>query len=222
MTGEEGSALLGLRKTSLRQQAVAALRRAITTGELAPGSHLPEIEMSERLQIGRGTLREAMRQLQQEGLITAGARGRLSVRHMDAEELADVFAVRGEMEALAARLLAGATALERGRAVESLRESLAAMGAADAENLEARIESDLDFHRRLCRLSGNRTLLHAWLALEGSIRMSILFSGVERAARNMTVERHEEIVLAIESGDPRRAHDVVVDHMATAVETLTD
>lgn len=219
MTGDEGSALLGLRKTSLRQQAVSALRRAITTGELEPGAHLPEIEMSERLQIGRGTLREAMRQLQQEGLITAGARGRLSVRHMNAEELADVFAVRGELEALAARLIS--LAPDRADAVAALRRALVTMDGSDPTDLEARIESDLEFHRELCRLSGNRTLLHAWLALEGSIRMSILFSGVERATRNMTVARHEEIVGAIESGDPVRAHDVVVDHMATAVQTLT-
>jgi DNA-binding GntR family transcriptional regulator len=219
MATDGGSALLGLRKTSLRQQAVAALRRAITTGELAPGSHLPEIEMSERLQIGRGTLREAMRQLQQEGLITDGPRGRLSVRHMNTEELADGFAVRGELEALAARLVAASA--DRAASVETLRAALAAMSAADPGDLEARIESDLDFHRTLVRISGNRTLLHAWIALEGSIRMSLLFSGIERATRNMTVARHDEIVDAITSGEPARAHDVVVDHMATAVQTLT-
>ncbi len=100
------AALLGLERTSLRQQAVTALRTAITSGALAPSSPLVETELSEMLQISRGTLREAMRQLQQEGLISAGARGRLYVRHLDAKEIRDIFAVRAALEALAVRDLA--------------------------------------------------------------------------------------------------------------------
>ena len=88
----EPLSLLRLEKNSLRQQALTALRRAITSGELPPGMHLVETELSDTLQISRGTLREAMRQLQQEGLISAtGDRGRLSVRHLDAKEIKDIF-----------------------------------------------------------------------------------------------------------------------------------
>ena len=58
------ASLLGLEKRSLREQALAALRRAITSGELAQGQHLVETELSEMLGISRGTLREALRQLQ--------------------------------------------------------------------------------------------------------------------------------------------------------------
>ena len=96
----DASSLLRLEKTSLREQALTALRRAITTGQLKPGTHLVETELSEALQISRGTLREAMRQLQQEGLISAGARGRLSVRHLDAKEIRDIFDVRAALESL--------------------------------------------------------------------------------------------------------------------------
>ena len=102
------ASLLRLEKTSLREQALTALRRAITTGQLTPGTHLVETELSEALQISRGTLREAMRQLQQEGLISAGARGRLSVRHLDAKEIRDIFDVRAALESLAASTLARA------------------------------------------------------------------------------------------------------------------
>ena len=100
------ASLLRLEKTSLREQALTALRRAITTGQLTQGTHLVETELSEALQISRGTLREAMRQLQQEGLISAGARGRLSVRHLDAKEIKDIFDVRAALESLAASTLA--------------------------------------------------------------------------------------------------------------------
>jgi len=56
------SALVGLDRTNLRELAVGSLRRAITSGEIAPGTHMVETDLSDRLGISRGTLREAMRQ----------------------------------------------------------------------------------------------------------------------------------------------------------------
>ncbi|KOS55772.1 GntR family transcriptional regulator [Rhodococcus rhodochrous] len=211
------AALLGLEKTSLRQQAVAALRSAITSGALAPSSPLVETELSEMLQISRGTLREAMRQLQQEGLISAGARGRLYVRHLDAKEIRDIFAVRAALEALAVRELAELP--DRSAVVPALREALEVMARAE-HDLEARIEADLNFHRILCRLTGNETLMHSWQSLEGSIRMSIMFAGLEKAVGNMDVGRHSAIVDAIETGDSDEASATVRSHMKWAATNL--
>jgi DNA-binding GntR family transcriptional regulator len=216
----ESTPLLRLEKTSLREQALSALRRAITTGQLQPGTHLVETELSDALQISRGTLREAMRQLQQEGLISAGARGRLSVRHLDAKEITDIFNVRAALESLAAGELA--TRADRAGAAAELRAAVADMERWAASNLEDRIEADLKFHRTMCHLSGNETLLHSWCSLEGSIRMSIMFAGVDRALKNMDVQRHLEIVDAIESGDATKAGAVVRDHMSSAAAVLVD
>lgn len=216
----ESPSLLRLEKTSLREQALSALRRAITTGQLTPGTHLVETELSEALQISRGTLREAMRQLQQEGLISAGARGRLSVRHLDAKEIRDIFEVRAALESLAAGALASRE--DRSAAVADLREAVADMDRWAASNLEDRIEADLRFHRTMCRSTGNETLVHSWCSLEGSIRMSIMYAGVERALKNMDVARHYEIVDAIESGDPDAAAATVRNHMAGAAAVLVD
>jgi DNA-binding GntR family transcriptional regulator len=209
------AALLGLEKTSLRQQAVAALRVAITSGELAPSSPLVETELSEMLQISRGTLREAMRQLQQEGLISAGARGRLYVRHLDSKEIRDIFAVRAALEALAVRELAGLA--DRTTVIAELR---AALDVMDTAVLEARIEADLNFHRTMCSLTGNDTLLHSWISLEGSIRMSIMFAGLDRAVGNMDVGRHSAIVDAIETGDADEAAKAIQTHMDWASANL--
>ena len=118
----EAPSLLRLEKTSLREQALTALRRAITTGQLPPGTHLVETELSDALQISRGTLREAMRQLQQEGLISAGARGRLSVRHLDTKEIRDIFDVRAALESLAASELAART--DRADAVAAIARAV--------------------------------------------------------------------------------------------------
>ncbi|OFI37231.1 GntR family transcriptional regulator [Arthrobacter sp. SW1] len=212
------ASLLGLEKMSLREQALIALRRAITTGELEPGRHLVETELSDMLQISRGTLREALRQLQQEGLVSAGARGRLSVRHLDIKEIRDIFAVRGVLESLAARTLCELP--DKEAALAELRTAVGQMEKAAAGALEERIESDLDFHRTLCRLSGNETLLHSWESLEGSIRMSIMYAGREKAVKNMSVGRHHDIVAAIETGDAAKARETLIDHMSGAAENL--
>ena len=140
----EPLSLMRLEKTSLRQQALSALRRAITTGELPPGTHLVETELSDALKISRGTLREAMRQLQQEGLISAtGDRGRLLVRHLDAKEIRDIFQVRAALEALAARELCALP--DRAGAVATLHRAVEEMERWAASNLEDRIEADLTF-----------------------------------------------------------------------------
>lgn len=214
----DSTSLLRLEKTSLRQQALTALRRAITTGQLTPGTHLVETDLSDALQISRGTLREAMRQLQQEGLISAGARGRLAVRHLDAKEIRDIFNVRAALESLAARELASLP--DRTDAVATLRSAVDDMDRWAEANLEDRIEADLRFHRTMCQLTGNETLLHQWTSLEGSIRMSIMFAGVDRAIKNMNSKRHYDIVDAIESGDGTLAASTVTEHMSGAASTL--
>jgi DNA-binding GntR family transcriptional regulator len=211
--------LTGLTKTNLREQALASLRIAITSGQIAPETQMVETELSEQLGISRGTLREAMRQLQQEGLLVAQSRGRLFVRRLGPKEIGDVFVVRAALEALAAQLLAEQT--DRSAAVAELRALLGAMEqAVDNEDLEQRIEADLAFHRGLCRLTRNDSLLHTWEGLEGSIRMSIMFAGHERAVGNMDVARHDAIVDAIESGNPITAAAAVQEHMTWAAHNL--
>ena len=212
-------ALLGLQKTNLRQQAVTALRTAITSGELLPRSALVETELSERLQISRGTLREALRQLQQEGLVVTGARGRLYVRHLDTKEIADIFAVRAALESLAASIVAARP--DRTAITLALRGALDRMSKAPKqESLDDRIEADLDFHRLLCRSADNETLLHTWTNLEGSIRMSIMYAGRGKAVGNMDTDRHHEMVDAIDTGDPHTAAHAVQTHMDWAASNL--
>jgi DNA-binding GntR family transcriptional regulator len=212
------ASLLGLQKKSLREQAVAALRTAITSGALEPGRHLVETELSDMLQISRGTLREALRQLEQEGLLSAGSRGRLSVRHLDAKEIRDIYSVRAALESLAARTLCELP--DRQHVISTLRSAIDAMTAATKGTLEERIESDMEFHRTMCRLTGNETLLHSWESLEGSIRMSIMFAGLEKGVKNMSVDRHHDIVAAIETGDASLARKTIREHMDTAADNL--
>ncbi len=129
MTTITATSLTGLTKTNLREQALASLRTAITSGQIPPESQMVETELSDQLGISRGTLREAMRQLQQEGLLVAQSRGRLFVRRLGPKEIGDIFAVRAALEALAASRLAGNE--ERTQIVAELRALLAAHGPGD-------------------------------------------------------------------------------------------
>lgn len=208
----------GLEKTSLREQALAALRNAITSGEIAPGTHLVETELSATLGISRGTLREAMRQLQQEGLVEAGDRGRLRARTLSVAEIDEMFVVRAALEGLAAALLASSP--ERDELVPELQKALDDLAAANG-SVNEMVEIDLDFHRTMCALTGNSTLVHAWESLAGSIRMSIMFAGADSAITNMSVRRHQNIVDAIAGGDPGLARQVVERHMQEAMANLS-
>ena len=138
------------------------------------------------------------------------------MRHLDAKEIRDIFAVRAALEQLAVRELAELP--DRDTHVAALREALAAMDAAG--DVHDRIEADLNFHRAMCRLTGNQTLLHSWISLEGSIRMSIMYAGFDRALGNMDVDRHAAIVDAIETGDASLARRTIREHMESAADNL--
>jgi len=72
--------LSNLDRSTLRERALATLRDAVTSGRYRPGDHLGEADLAQQLGVSRGTVREALRHLQQEGLVTAGTRGMLRVR----------------------------------------------------------------------------------------------------------------------------------------------
>jgi DNA-binding FadR family transcriptional regulator len=109
---------------------------------------------------------------------------------------------------------------DRAQAVATLHRKLEDMEAAQDASLAERIESDMEFHRTLCRLTGNETLLHSWTSLEGSIRMSIMFAGLEKGVKNMSVDRHRDIIVAIETGDAALVRKTIREHMDTAAENL--
>ena len=213
--------LNGLTKTNLREQALASLRIAITSGQIPPQTQMVETDLSEQLGISRGTLREAMRQLQQEGLLAAGGRGRLYVRRLGPRR--SPTSSRCEQpwrDSPPAPSPKSPSALRSSTSCAALLRSMSR--AADELDLEGRIESDLAFHRSMCRLTGNDSLLHTWQGLEGSIRMSIMFAGTTRAIGNMDVQRHDAIVDAISFGDGPAAYRAVQEHMAWAARNLTD
>ncbi|WP_309500527.1 GntR family transcriptional regulator [Streptomyces shenzhenensis] len=217
MTGPTFSSLS--RATTLREQALMALRAAITSGQYRPGDHLGEVEIAERLSVSRGTVREALRHLQQEGLVTAGARGMLRVSQLSSDEVRELYQVREALEGLAIRQIIESS---RGpRAAEALRAAAARLREVESgTDLSAMVEADLAFHLLLCELSGNSVLIRTWRQLEGPIRVVIMSAAAERREIVMAASAHLPVVEAIERGDAVAAQSVLHAHMTAAVDQL--
>lgn len=206
-----------LDRSTLRERALEALRSAITSGQYHPGDHLGEVELAGRLGVSRGTVREALRHLQQEGLVTPGARGMLRVHTQSPKEIRELYQVRAALEGLAVTLLTASS--ERARVVSRLREAVAKLDDPHP-NLSAHIDADLAFHLLLCELSGNSVLVDAWRYLEGRVRITILSDSDEHHHQIMSASHHAPIVDAIEAGDTFQAFAVVQQHMAVAADRL--
>ncbi|MCV2490880.1 GntR family transcriptional regulator [Geodermatophilus sp. YIM 151500] len=210
--------LSSLDRSTLRERSLEALRTAITSGRYRPGDHLGEVELASHLGVSRGTVREALRHLQQEGLVTAGNRGMLRVNSLAPKEVRELFRVRAALEGLAAAELSASSG--RAEAVTRLREALSRL--ADHGDFAARVEADLGFHLLLCQLSGNSMLVEAWRNLEGRIRVAIINREPDEAPPMMSRDRHSPIIDAIEKGDVSAAVAVVEEHMAAAAEHFAD
>jgi DNA-binding GntR family transcriptional regulator len=209
--------LTNLDRSTLRERALEALRGAITSGEYRPGDHLGEEELAGRLGVSRGTVREALRHLQQEGLVTAGARGMLRVNSLSAAEIRELFQVRGALEGLAVTLIIASP--RRNAAVAALRKALSDLDET-GRDFGAHIDADLRFHLLLCQLSENSVLVDAWRHLEGRVRITILSDGDEHHSHLMSGSHHAPIVDAVEAGDAAQAVKVLQDHMMLAADRL--
>ena len=209
--------LSALDRSTLRERSLEALRSAILSGRYRPGDHLGEVELAGSLGGSRGTVREALRHLQQEGLVTAGNRGMLRVNSLTSAEVHELFRVRAALEGLAVREVIASP--RRESAAETLRAAVERL--SDEDEPAVRMEADLAFHLLLCQLSGNSMLVEAWQRLEGRMRVAIL-NGAAWQAPMMARDRHVPIVEAVERGDVEAAVRGGDEHMTAAAEHFAD
>ncbi|MBK8446705.1 MAG: GntR family transcriptional regulator [Micropruina sp.] len=204
-------------RLTLREQVLESLREAIVSGELRPGSILTEVELAERFDVSRGTVREALRTLQNSQLIAGDARGTLRVHVPDEREIHEVYRVRAALEGLALREIIASPA--RHQHAARLRELLPPDGG-NLTFVEA-LDVDLAFHEELCRMSGNATLLASWTSLEDRMRIVLLASGRTEPIELMGRAHHAPIVDALDAGDLHRATDLIYEHMDIAAAQWT-
>lgn len=165
----------GVRKLAapLRLQVLDGLRRAIIDGRLAPGARLIERELTEMMGVSRTVIREALRQLESEGLITNVPNKGPEVRELSPDEAKDLYTIRAVLEGLAARLFVQNA---EARELKDLAEALELVADAyQGGNAQEVLESKNRFYEVLFEGAGSETLssmlgtLHAriwrWRAL---------------------------------------------------------
>jgi DNA-binding GntR family transcriptional regulator len=145
---------------SLHSGTIAArLREAIISGALQAGAPLSERHLAERLGVSRGPIRSALVVLEGEGLVETGSNGRAVVRGFGAPDIADLMAVRLELESTAVRW-----AVEREADFGQVREILAGMEAEEASS-EHLVSLDVSFHLAIVEASKSRFLVQSWQAI---------------------------------------------------------
>jgi DNA-binding GntR family transcriptional regulator len=199
----------------LREQVLVVLRRAIVEQHLPPGHRLIERELVEQIGVSRTTVREVLRELAAEGLVTTIPQKGAVVAVPTAEEAAELYEVRAALEALAARRFVEHASAEQ---VAELRDALVEIECVTVEggDIRAMLRAKDRFYDVLLRGSGNgavHEILSGLKARVGLLRTSSL-SQPGRAARS--VEEIRAIVEAVEARDAEAAARACADHVERA------
>lgn len=204
--------------TTLANEIARHLREAIIKGELAPGERLNETRLTQELSLSRSPVREAIRILEAEGLLTIEPHRGARVRPVSDEDLEEIFDVRLMLESHGLRrelhrLTRDAITPLR-RAVDDAR---AALAAADFDGWHA---ASLRFHDGLVALAANRHLTRLHEELKASLRRyQISVIGPSGEPERFQTE-HEAIVEALEHGRIERGAALVTAHVTNLKEAL--
>ena len=145
------------------------LRRRILEGAYAPGERIPEERVTAELGVSRPPVREAMRLLQQEGLLTAIPRRGVIVTPLTADDVREIYALRHALETLAVEL---ALPLHDGARLAPLRSVVENMERATKAGRRSELPVlNLRFHQALARLPGNKRLAHAYDEIAAQLQM---------------------------------------------------
>jgi DNA-binding GntR family transcriptional regulator len=193
-----------------------ALKHDIMLGELAPGEPLVELDLAARFGCSQGTVREALLQLQEEGLVRRRGHRGTQVSNCTADEAVEMFRVRQQIEC--AGVLRALRAPSRGL-VTDLKALVEAMENAAREGDEMELAAfDRDFHRRLFRdadLPALDPILHRCLIHNHRFKISRTEGKRDLV---LTAQRHWPLVAAIEAGNGAAAMASLQHHIATIVD----
>ncbi len=199
---------------TLRAQVFKRLHDAITSGLLRPGKRLIERELCEMLGVSRPLVREALRQLEAEGLVTVTPYRGPMVTQLTRETAADAYRVRGVLEALASQLFAEQAdeAAKRG-----LRQSFEELAEAYASRDTALIlDKKTAFYDTLLQGSGSTTT-HALLRqIHARVTLLRATSLSQPDRLDASIGEVRRIVEAIEAGDGPAAWRHTIDHIRAA------
>ncbi|HIK39553.1 GntR family transcriptional regulator [Thermoleptolyngbya sp. M55_K2018_002] len=194
------SSLSVQRSKSLYEQTYEALRASILSGDLAPGQRLVETQLAERLQVSRTPIREAMRQLQRDTLVTADSSGGLRVASLSVEDVIQLYDCRLALEQFAVQGACQHATPEQVRSLEQLVTQSETLSKSQTEYSPAMLDLDYRFHRLIAESSGNRWLV----SLLDQVFDKMALLRVQTTRRNPRVleirQEHRQIFETIQTG----------------------
>lgn len=203
----------GFKTTSLADQVFEKLENDIIQGVYPKGEILTELKLVDHLGVSRTPIREALRRLEQERLITDSGKGSV-VLGITEEDLLDIMNIRQRIEGLAA-YYAAINMTEDGRAelkhIVDLQDFYFSKG--DSEHLR---KADDEFHSVICRLSKRTVLTDTLLPLHRKTRRYRRIAMEDRARVTQTMKEHRQMYEAIISGDAELAMELTNQHIKNA------
>lgn len=204
----------------LRTQVLDELRNAIIAGRLEPGARLIERELIDMLGVSRTVVREALRQLQSEGLVAEDAKKGMVVRALTESEGRDLYAIRARLEGLAARLFVQkATEAQVRKLQDALQKAVDAYAAGDPKRI---LKAKNAFYETLYAGAASETLssmlamLHARISRWRALGLSHPRRSPRRSRES--IEGLRALLAAIAGRDAARAESIMREetHKAAA------
>lgn len=190
------------------QDAYSRLLEEIRRGDLKPGDRLVELDLAERFGISRTPVREAIRQLESDGLVAHRPRTGAVVRTLDYAEIAELYEMRAVLEATAARFAA--------RAASDIEiDELAAINR-DMAASTSHFEINRQFHTVLLNAARNRFLIRSVEAVQKTLLILGPSTLAESQRAEEAIAEHEAIVTAIADRDAPRAEAAMRAHIEAA------
>ncbi len=195
----------------LREVVYEELKKQILAGSITPGMRMMEVELAEDMGVSRTPVREAIRKLEKEGLVTIEPRKGAYASDISVKDIVDVLEVREELEGLSASLAATRITEEE---LENLKELTEGYAKAIKNNdMESMIHYDELFHKSIVKSSGNKTLIKFSATVQELVlRFRYLYYDKFSLYGSMPSE-HMNIIEAIGSGDEKKAREAADTHV---------
>jgi DNA-binding GntR family transcriptional regulator len=211
-------AALSLSPRALYEEVAELLRLRIFSRELEPGSWIDELKIAEAYGISRTPLREALKVLAAEGLVTMKVRRGAYVTEVSEHDLADVYHLLSLLEADAAGVVAATATEPQILELLTLHEELEASGLTGAQDRERFFEINERFHTRLLEIANNRWRNQMVADLRKVMKLNRHNSLLKSGRIEESLHEHRALVAAISAHDTALAMQRMQEHFKNGLE----